>query len=122
MFMIEKLNLWICLTLLYFVNPLLGAMDSTVWTPLSRYGFAVKSYYTMLHLGEHSSFPWKSIWKVKAPPRIALFLWATTLGIILMVDNLRRREFQLINRCCLYKKDKETINHLLLHCEYAVDI
>jgi hypothetical protein len=59
--------------------------------------------------------------KVKAPPRIA-FLWATALGRIITVDNLRRQGFYLINRCCLCKKDKETINHFLLHCEFSVDI
>jgi hypothetical protein len=101
-----------------------GATDSMVWTPTSRHGFAVKSYYTILsspNSEELGSFPWKSIWKVKAPPRIAFFLWATALGRILTVDNLRRRGFQLINRCCLCKKDDETIN-LLLHCEFSVDI
>jgi hypothetical protein len=97
-------------------------MGSMVWTPSSCHGFAVKSYYIMLQIGKHNSFPWKSIWKVKTPPHIAFFLWATTLGRILTVDNLRRQGFQLINRCCLCKKDEETINHLLLHCQYAADI
>jgi hypothetical protein len=110
------------LTLLYSVNPFPGVMDSMVWTPSRHHGFAVKSYYTMLHSGEHSSFPWKSIWKVKSPPRIAFLLWATSLGRILTVDNLKRREFQLINWCCLCEKDEETINHFLHHCEYTVDI
>jgi len=102
------------------MNPLPRVMDSMVWTLSSRHGFQVKRYYTMLH-SEYSSFPWKSIWKVKTPPRIAFFLWATTLGRSLTVDNLGRKEFQLINRYCLYKKDEETINHLL-HCDYTVDI
>jgi hypothetical protein len=95
-----------------------------VWTP-SRHGFAVKSYYTILsspNSEEPGSFPWKSIWKVKAPTHIAFFLWATTVGRILTVDNLKRRGFQLINRYCLCKKDEEIINHLLLHCEFSVDI
>jgi len=81
------------LTLLYSMNPLPGAMDSMVWTSSSRHGFTVKSYYTMLTAPsseELSSFSWKSIWKVKAPLCIAFFLWATTLGIILIVDNLKR--------------------------------
>jgi hypothetical protein len=105
---IESLDYF--LTLLYSMNPLPGVMDSMVWTPSSRHGFAVKSYYTMLHSGEHSSFPWKSIWKVNAPPRIAFLLWAMALGRILTVDNLRRRRFKLINQCCLCKKDEKTIN------------
>jgi hypothetical protein len=113
------------LTLLHSMNPHSGAMDSMVWTSSSRHGFAVKSYCTMLtspRSEEPGSFPWKRIWKVKAPLRIAFFLWATALGRILTVDNLRRREFQLINRCCLCKKDEETINHLFHHCEFSVDI
>jgi len=92
-------------SLLYSMNPLLRAMDIMVWTPSSRHGFAIKSYCSMLtspSSEEPSSFPWKSIWKVKAPPCIAFFLCATALGRILMMDNLRRRGFQLINRCCLF--------------------
>jgi hypothetical protein len=65
------------LTLLYSMNPCSGATDSIVWTPTRRHGFAVKSYYTILsspNSEELGSFPWKSIWKVKAAPRIAFFL------------------------------------------------
>ena len=93
-----------------------------VWIPSSRHIFAMKSYYSILQSGEHSSFPLKSIWKVKAPPHIAFFLWVAALGRILMVDNLKRWGFQLVNWCCLCKKDEETINHLLIHCESTVDI
>jgi hypothetical protein len=110
------------LTLLYAVKPLPQEVDSMVWIPSSRHIFVMKSYYSILQSGEHSSFPSKSIWKVKAPPRIAFFLWVVALGRILMVDNLKRWGFQLVNRCCLCKKDEETINHLLIHCESTVDI
>jgi N6-adenosine-specific RNA methylase IME4 len=92
-----------------------------VWNPSSRHGFAVKSYYTMSQSDEHSLFLWKNIWQVKVP-RTAFFLWATASGRILTVDNLKRQGFQLINQCCLCKKDEETINHLFLHCEYAANI
>jgi hypothetical protein len=88
---------------LYSMNPHSREVDSMVWTP-SCHGFVVKSYYTMLQSGEHISFPWKSIWKVKALSRIAFFLWATTLDGILPVDNLIRRGFQLVNRCCPIRK------------------
>jgi hypothetical protein len=37
------------------------------------------------------SFPWKSIWRTKAPPRVAFFAWTAAWGKILTVDNLRRR-------------------------------
>jgi hypothetical protein len=108
--------------------PRSGATDSMVWslwTLSSRHGFVAKSYYTMLispNSKESGSFPWKSIWKMKASPCIAFFLWATTMGRILTVDNLRRWGFHLINQCCLCKKDEKTINHPLFHCEFSVDI
>jgi len=110
------------LNLLYFLKPHPEEVDSMVWTPFSRHGFAVKNYYNMLLLDEHRSFPCKSIWKVKAPPRIAFFSWAAALGRILTVDNLKRQGFYIVNWCCLCKKDEETFNHLIIHCEYTVDI
>ena len=36
-------------------------------------------------------FPWKSIWKPRVPTRVAFFLWTATLGRILTVDNLRKK-------------------------------
>jgi hypothetical protein len=41
------------------------------------------------------------------------------LGKILTIDNLRKMNFIVINRCCLCKADGETINHLFLHCEFV---
>jgi hypothetical protein len=41
------------------------------------------------------------------------------LGKILTIDNLRKRNLIVINRCCLCKSDGETIDHLFLHCEIA---
>jgi hypothetical protein len=89
------------LNLLYSSNTHSGEVDSMLWTPSSSHNFAIKSYYNMLQLDEHSSFPWKSIWKVKAPPHIAFFLWTIAMGRILTVDNLRRWGFHLANWCGL---------------------
>jgi hypothetical protein len=41
------------------------------------------------------------------------------LGKVLTLDNLRKRQLIVINRCCLCKSDGETVNHLFLHCEVA---
>jgi hypothetical protein len=35
------------------------------------------------------------------------------------LDNLRKRELILINRCCLCKSDGEAVDHILLHSEVA---
>jgi hypothetical protein len=44
------------------------------------------------------------------------------LGKILIIDNLRKRNLIVINRCCLCKSDGETIDHLLLHCKIACSL
>jgi hypothetical protein len=40
----------------------------------------------------------------------------------LMHDNLRKRNVIVIEWCCLCKKNGESIDHLLLHCEVARDL
>jgi hypothetical protein len=59
---------------------------------------------------------------VKVPPRIAFFTWTTTLGKILTIDSLRRRGLTLLNWCCLCKKSEETVNHILIHCEFTKEM
>jgi hypothetical protein len=66
--------------------------------------------------------PWKNIWRVKAPTRVAFFVWSAALGKILTHDNLRKRNVMVIEWCCLCKKSGEFIDHLLLHCEVVRDL
>jgi len=99
-------------SLLYSSKTHPGEVDN-LWTPPSSQKFTVNSYYTLLQSSEHSSFPWRSIWKVKAPPCVAFFLWTAALDRILTVDTLRKKGFSLANWWCLCKKNEETTNHLL---------
>jgi hypothetical protein len=48
---------------------------------------------------------------------VAFFAWTTALEEILTLDNLRKRQIIVINRCCMCKKNEESVDHLLLHCE-----
>jgi hypothetical protein len=70
-------------SLLYSSKTHPGEADNLLWTPSSSQRFTVKSYYTLLQSSEHSSFPQRSVWKVKAPPRISFLLWIAALDIIL---------------------------------------
>jgi hypothetical protein len=79
----------------------------------------VRSFYNEIIAKDACPFPWKSIWRIKAPPRVAFFVWSAALGKILMQDNLRKKNMVVINRCGMCKRDEETVDHLLLHCECA---
>jgi hypothetical protein len=85
-------------------------------------GFKVSSYYKDLSRRNDTSFPWKSIWKPKVPSRIAFFLWVASLGKILTVENLRRRNIVVVNWCYLCKANGESVDHLLLHCSFLREL
>jgi hypothetical protein len=97
--------------------------DDKLFLNLSKRGlFEVKSYYEVLNRKDDPSFPWKSIWRVKAPARVAFFVWTAALGKILTQDNLRKRNVVVIEWCYMCKKSGESIEHLLLNCEVARDL
>lgn len=80
----------------------------------------MKSFYRSLACQEAVSFPWKGIWCVKALKRVVYFVWTAALGKILTHDNLRRRHIVMVEWCCMCKKNGESIDHLLLHCDVAL--
>jgi hypothetical protein len=81
--------------------------------------FKVKSFFYSLACSEGSRFPWKSVWRTQAPSRAAFFTWSAALGKILTLDNLRKQHVIVIDRCCMGKRDGESVDHLLLHCDVA---
>jgi hypothetical protein len=86
--------------------------DSLWWVPSRKGVFKVKSFYFLTSDGGRR-FPWKSVWRIQAPPRAAFFVWTAALGKILTQENLRKQHVIVINRCCMCKKIKETVDHLL---------
>lgn len=73
----------------------------------------------MLHGEGVVDFPWKGIWKVKSPLKVAFFVWSTALGKILTIDYLRRQGIIVGEWRCMHKQGLELVDHLLLHCSMA---
>jgi hypothetical protein len=96
--------------------------DKMYWIPVRKKSFEVKSYCKVLSSPIQSSFPWKSIWKVEVPPRVAFFVWTATLGKILTLDNLRKRNIIVMEWCFMCKIPGESIDHLFLHCMVATEL
>ena len=84
--------------------------------------FQVRSYYHVLSPSDGVLFPWKCIWKPKVPPRVTFFIRTVTLGKILTADNLRRRNVILFSWCCMCKVDRETIDHMFIHCKVVREL
>jgi hypothetical protein len=48
-------------------------------------------------------------------------VWSAALGKILIIDNLRKRHFIVVDWCVMCKKNREFVDHLL-YCEVACAI
>uniref|UniRef100_A0A2N9J7B6 Reverse transcriptase zinc-binding domain-containing protein n=1 Tax=Fagus sylvatica TaxID=28930 RepID=A0A2N9J7B6_FAGSY len=65
--------------------------DKLAWRPGRKGIFDCRSFYHVLRAPPAISFPWKCIWSVKAPPRVAFFMWTVAWGRILTCDNLKKK-------------------------------
>ena len=60
--------------------------------------FKVKSFFTPWLVMKVGTFPWKSVWRTQAPPRVVFFFaWSAALGKILTLDNLRKQHVIMMN-------------------------
>jgi hypothetical protein len=65
---------------LYYAQLTHGEEDRLGWSPSKRGKFEVNSFYKVLSSLDGPFFPWRSIWRVNAPSKLAFFVWTTTLG------------------------------------------
>uniref|UniRef100_A0A2N9ED53 Reverse transcriptase domain-containing protein n=1 Tax=Fagus sylvatica TaxID=28930 RepID=A0A2N9ED53_FAGSY len=108
---------------LIYANSLSGMREDLLcWESLFNHKFVVKRYNCSLSPHSPIMFPWKLIWKVKVPPRIAFFSWTSALGKVLTIDNLRKRGLIIQEWCCMYKRSREDVDHLFLHCSVAMEL
>ena len=87
--------------------------------PSKRGLFDVRYFYNVLILHDGTFFPWKSIWWIKVPLRVTFFVWLAALRKIFTLNDLRKQHVIVFDWCCMCKRNREFVNHLLLHCEVA---
>uniref|UniRef100_A0A2N9EH06 Reverse transcriptase zinc-binding domain-containing protein n=1 Tax=Fagus sylvatica TaxID=28930 RepID=A0A2N9EH06_FAGSY len=49
--------------------------DHLRWDHTKSGRFEVRSYYRLTYSGGSPDFPWKSVWQVKVPRKVAFFTW-----------------------------------------------
>uniref|UniRef100_A0A7N2L513 Reverse transcriptase zinc-binding domain-containing protein n=1 Tax=Quercus lobata TaxID=97700 RepID=A0A7N2L513_QUELO len=89
------------------------------WKLTKNGAFDIRSFYNKLRSLLPIIFPWKGVWKVKAPRRVSFFVWTAVWDRILTGDNLRGRRMVFVDWCIMCRCNGETVDHLLLHCDKA---
>jgi hypothetical protein len=116
---------WVVDQVLTFFNfihsriPISVGSNSMHWRPQQHGVFDTKSFYHVIDGTQDIKFPWKAIWRVKAPRRVSFFGWLAAWGKILTCDNLMRRGYTMAGWCSMCRLDGETGSHLMIHCSLA---
>jgi hypothetical protein len=92
--------------------------DEFRWNLTENRKFSVDSMYKVLLHSEEPIHKNKHTWKMKIPLQIKVFAWYLCRGVILTKDNLVRRNWKGIPKCCFCHHD-ETIKHLFFQCQFA---
>ena len=122
---IREFNDWEMVEGLYFLHifeantPPLDVGDRMKWKVKPNGDFDIWSYYNKLRGSPSIVFPWKAIWKAKAPRRVSFFVWCVAWNKIFTGDNLRLRRLVFVDWCIMSHHCGETVDHLLLHCVMA---
>ena len=91
--------------------------DVFKWNLTKSGQFTVKSMYSAI-MNTVKVFYHKSLWNLKVPLKIKIFMWYLIKGVVLTKDNLFKRNWHGSKRC-VYCDSDETIQHLFFNCHYA---
>ncbi|OUZ99415.1 Reverse transcriptase zinc-binding domain [Macleaya cordata] len=96
--------------------------DPRIWTKEKKGSFTLSSCYDNIHKGGMMEFPHKEVWVSDIPMKICFFVWQVFHDSVPTMDNLSRKGMININKCEMCCKDLETVDHLLYHCSFTIDI
>ena len=93
--------------------------DTLSWRENRTGCFFVSFLYPSYTRASRDPFPWCIIWKSWAPVRVGFFAWEAPWNRVLTTDQLKRRGWNMPNRCFLCKEEEETNDRLFLFCNKA---
>ena len=102
--------------------PILIQEDKVVWDIISSGHFTIKSTYKIIFCKDLCPTTWQKVWINNLLPKINFFWWTVQHGKLLLLDNLKKENFFITNRCYLYKEKEENISHRFLECLYTLKI
>jgi hypothetical protein len=109
------MNMWWELSSLVEGISLPDEEDQIMWNFTSTGKYAVQSLYAVInHKGVTPVFV-NTVWKLKIPPRVQIFLYLVSNNRLLNGDNLAKRR-DASDPTCIFCTEKESITHLFFDC------
>ncbi|KAJ3685489.1 hypothetical protein LUZ61_014653 [Rhynchospora tenuis] len=91
------------------------------WEPFGFYS-STSAYGILSYPGIRSPYH-NLLWKIKAPPKVRIFIWILLLDRLLMQQNLTIKNWPSIASCiCCNHGIEETASHLFVLCDFAVQV
>ena len=78
--------------------------------------YTVKANYRHMENARIDNYSVGFIWNSWVLPKVSMFTWEVWWGKVLTRDQLKRRGFQLENRCPMCKEEEENLDHLFMLC------
>lgn len=109
-------------TLLPFYKVSTQVHGSTVAWMWELHGcFSTSSAYKALHHSRITCTYHKKLWKIRAPPKVRIFLWVMLQDKLLTKENLIKKGCHSVQGCALCESNEpETVLHLMWSCLYSL--
>ena len=94
--------------------------DKVIWCGSLSGKYSIKLGYNLIaETGKDSFFSRDLCWNKDILPKAGAFTWLAYKGRILTTERLRNIRINGPSRCPLCEKQEETIDNLLIQCQYA---
>ena len=94
--------------------------DKIIWCGSQSSNYLVQLGYILLAEKNEETFTSKDLyWNKEILPKARAFAWLAYNSRILTAERLKRIGINGPSRCPLCEKNEETIDHLLVQCQYA---
>jgi zinc-binding in reverse transcriptase len=94
--------------------------DEIRW--IHSWKFTASAYYEFIQNYSKIETSLPNLWTIKAPSRVTIFVWLMLRNAILMVNDLKRREWQLANIYHMCYNAEETVHRLFMDCQFIKEI